>query len=350
MDKGFKVYNWLRWSYGLFLGIVFKFILDIIFSLIYTNYNLFQPLVTYLPAILIVYLAVEILLLINHRLGKIFAWESKPYHRFLIQFVIDTLIAVIIVVGVRWSVKFIFDYANYISFPDELTIISLTIFIVLIFEILQLSIFLLNKWRFSLAELEKFKKENAEYRFDLLRSQLNPHFLFNSLNTLSSLVYESQENASLFIRELSDVYRYMLENRDQDVIPLTKELDFVGSYISLVQLRFGNNLEVVLDLQHMVQKYSIAPLTLQLLIENAIKHNVVSKKNPLHIDIFIEDERLIVKNNLQPKTTKEYSSEMGLKNITSRYGFLSEKSVDIVNNGESFSVKIPLLWNEVIRK
>ena len=118
-----------------------------------------------------------------------------------------------------------------------------------------MSNFLLNKWLFSLAELENFKKENAEIRFESLRSQLNPHFLFNSLNTLSSLIYENQKNAELFIRELSDVYRYILENSDKELVPLSKELDFAQSYIHLIQLRFDKNLIVITDLKIDNKKY-----------------------------------------------------------------------------------------------
>jgi sensor histidine kinase YesM len=349
MENGFKIKTWIRWSYGFFLGIIFKFILDVIFGLIYTNYNLFEPLINYALSIVLFYLITEILIRVNRKFDKKYSWDQKPYQRFIIQFGLDSFVALLIVFVVRWSTNLVFGISNYISLWDELTLAALTLFVVLVFVIIELSIFLLNKWRFSLAELEKFKKENAEYRFELLRSQLNPHFLFNSLNTLSSLVYENQESAGLFIRELSDVYRYILENRDKDLISLETELSFVSSYITLMKLRFGNNLEVKIELENLKANSTIAPLTLQLLIENAIKHNVVSMKKPLRIELFLDEDYIVVSNNIQPKVNKEYSSEMGLKNISNRYSYLSERKIEIIKTNEEFTVKIPLLWNETIK-
>ena len=209
--------------------------------------------------------------------------------------------------------------------------------------LIELGLFLLYKWRFSLAELERFKKDNAEFQFESLRSQVNPHFLFNSLNTLSSLIYENQEKAGSFIRELSDVYRYILENRGKELLMLREELAVARSYIYLAQLRFDKNLIVRLNISSDYNTKKIAPLTLQLLIENAVKHNVISKRKPLFVDIFVEGKYLIVKNNLQKKVSKEYSSHLGLKNIQSRYAFLTEDKMEILESETEFVVKIPLI-------
>ncbi len=349
MEQKVKINRWLRWGYGFILGIMFKFILDIIFSLVYTYYNLFEPITTYLLSIAIVYLVVETLLLINRRLNTVYSWNHRPYARFFLQFILNAVVALVLVFGVRWTAKFILGSYQYVSLQDELTIAGLIVFIVLTFVIFELGLFLLNKWRFSLAELERFKKENAEYRFELLRAQLNPHFLFNSLNTLSSLVYENPENAGLFIRELADVYRYILENKEKELVSLDTEIGFVSSFITLMQLRFGENLRVEVDLPTDNHTLFVAPLTLQLLIENAIKHNVVSKKKPLKIDIFLENEYLVVKNNLQPKINKETGTETGLKNITNRYGYLTDRKVIIEDNESEFVVKIPLPNTETVK-
>jgi hypothetical protein len=327
------------------MGIAFKFLLDVIFSLVYTNYELLQPFGNYLATIFLTYLVFEILFLINKRLNKRYNWDTHPYHRFVIQIFLNLIVAIVIIEGFRWGYKLIFGLVYYISLLDELIIVGFIAFIVFAFVFSELSIFLLNKWRFSLAELERFKKENVEIRFESLRTQLNPHFMFNSLNTLSSLIYENQENAALFIRELSDVYRYILENRDRELVPLKNEVDFANSYIFLIRLRFENNLDIVSEIKNPELKYNIAPLTLQLLIENAVKHNIISKKYPLRLHIYIEKDILVVTNNLQPKQTKEYSSKMGLKNIQSRYGFLTDKKVEILQSENDFKVKIPLILN-----
>jgi LytS/YehU family sensor histidine kinase len=204
-------------------------------------------------------------------------------------------------------------------------------------------VFLLEKWRFSLAELERFKKENAEFQFESLRSQVNPHFLFNSLNTLASLIYSDKEKAEIFIRELSDVYRYVLDNRGKEIVPFSRELEVARSYLYLLSLRFEQNMVVEWKIKPGTEKMMIAPLTLQLLIENAVKHNVISKKKPLTIQISAENSQLVVKNNLQRKEIKEYSSQLGLKNIQSRYAFLNSGEVEITETNSEFIVKVPLI-------
>ena len=203
--------------------------------------------------------------------------------------------------------------------------------------------FLLEKWRFSLAELERFKKENAEFQFESLRAQVNPHFLFNSLNTLSSLIYQDQQKAESFVRELSDVYRYILENKDRELVTLKKELEILNSYIYLILLRFEQNLSVIIDVRNSLDNILIAPLSLQMLVENATKHNIISKKKPLNVKIYTEDDYIVVSNNLQKKEIKNYSSKLGLANIKSRYGFLTDKRVEIVENSDEFLVKVPLI-------
>lgn len=349
MTGGITINKWLRWGYALFLGIVFNFVLDMIFSLVYTNYSLFQPYTNYLTSVLLTYVVFECLFFVNGRLNKKYGWDSNPYWRFVFQVALNSAIAVFLLEGLRWGFMLLTGNAYYIRLLDELIIIGLVLSIVLVFTIMELSVYLLNSWRFSLAELERFKKENAEFRFESLRSQLNPHFLFNSLNTLSALVYEDTEKAGLFIRELSDVYRHILENRDVELVQLSEELDFAQSYIHLIQLRFGKNINVVADMNNINGTLCIAPLTLQLLIENAVKHNVISRKHPLRIDIFIYRDMLVVKNNLQPKESKGHGNKMGLKNIKSRYGFLTDRIVEVSENGKEFIVKIPLIQSPAMK-
>lgn len=346
MLSNLKISNPFRYTYGFVLGIIFKFFLDIIFSLMYTNYRLFQPLNHYLFSIVMVYLVFEMLFWYNKKLNKKYSWDHSLFDRFVIQLLMNSLIAISFVFIVKLGIRYYIGDNNFVSSRNEITLLLYIFNLVLAFVIIDLSLFLLNKWRFSLAELERFKKENAEYRFELLQSQLNPHFLFNSLNTLSSLVYENQENAGLFIRKLSDVYRYILDHRDKDVVDLETELNFAKSYILLMKLRFEENLTVDISLEEDVSKFQMAPLTLQLLIENAIKHNIVSKKKPLQINIILKDDYLEVSNNLQPKTNKEYSHQLGLKNISNRYQFLTDREVLIENNESKFIVKIPLVNKE----
>jgi len=343
MKHSLEINKWIRWGYAFVLGLSFKFILDVIFSLVYRNYPLFQPWNGYLASIVYTFIVFEILIKFNKKLAHKRSWDQYPVQRFFMQFLSNAFIAILIIGSFRLAFKIITDNIYYISFLDEMILIGLIIIIILVFVIIDLSLFLMHKWRFSLAELERFKKENAEFRFESLRSQVNPHFLFNSLNTLSSLVYSSQEKAEQFIRELSDVYRYILENRENELITLDKELKVANSYIFLNKIRFEKSLVVDLDVPKKSKQLMIAPLTLQLLIENAIKHNIISLKRPLYLNIGLEDDFLVVQNNFQKKNVKEYSSALGLKNIKSRYGFLTDRKVDIIENENDFIVKIPLI-------
>ncbi len=192
-------------------------------------------------------------------------------------------------------------------------------------------------------EKESLLKETAEARFESLRSQINPHFLFNSFNVLDTLVHKDPDTASRFIAQLSTVYRYVLNNQTNKVVPLRDELEFLDAYVYLLQIRFGDSLEIHNSLSAGGNKAYIAPATLQMLIENAIKHNVVSKARPLSIRIFQEGEYYVVQNILQPKAVKEPSTSTGLKNIRARYEFLYRKdAVQVQSNGD-FIVKIPVL-------
>jgi LytS/YehU family sensor histidine kinase len=160
---------------------------------------------------------------------------------------------------------------------------------------------------------------------------------------LSSLVYKDADTSAKFIGQLSNVYRYLLYNQDKKVVTLKEELEFLESYLFLLKIRFGENLVVLNNITCDTDKYYVPPVVLQMLIENAIKHNVVSKKSPLEIMLKSENSSLTVSNNLQEKEVKEESTYIGLKNIKSRYLFLSNKTVNIEKTDEWFNVKIPLL-------
>jgi len=194
-------------------------------------------------------------------------------------------------------------------------------------------------------QLFGLQEENIISQFETLKSQVNPHFLFNSLNVLSSLIFIDQERAARFVRQLSKVYRYVLDHKDLDTITLNEELPFIESYIYLLKTRFDQNLEVDIDIAANFRVKKVAPMVLQLLVENAIKHNIISKSKPLSVKLFIEasGEYLTVMNNLQLKSSTERSSHIGLENIRKRYDYLTGKKVEIINNEQHFMVKIPLL-------
>lgn len=207
-------------------------------------------------------------------------------------------------------------------------------------------VFFMNRLKKTELEAEKLKKENVEARFEALRNQINPHFLFNCFNVLSTLVHKNAEASSKFIAQLSQVYRYLLYNQEKKIVSLHEELEFIFSYTYLLQTRFGDNLTVENNISNLRGSEMVPPASLQMLIENAIKHNVASKNMPLTIRLTHEVDYIIVTNTLQKKETKEESTNIGLKNIVSRYKLLSDKPVKIEKTNTQFIVKLPILQLE----
>ncbi len=191
---------------------------------------------------------------------------------------------------------------------------------------------------------ERLEKENVQAQFAALKNQVNPHFLFNSLSILSSVVHVDANLSEKFIAQLSKSYRYILEQKDNDLVSLKTEIEFIQSYAFLLGIRFREKFEVQIDVpETSQQRYKIAPLTLQLLVENAVKHTRMSSKEPLSVQIYTEDETLIVENGLKPRLQPEVSTGVGLKNITARYSLLTERPVWYGPEQDAFVVKIPLL-------
>ena len=206
-------------------------------------------------------------------------------------------------------------------------------------------IFFMNELRHSVEEKEMLKRESVSAQLNALRTQVNPHFLFNNLNTLSSIIPEDPQQAVDFVQQLSKVYRHILEVKDEKSIPLKDELDVLKAYAFLLQTRFGHNIEIDINVADEKLQKRIVPLSLQLLMENAIKHNIVSADKPLKIEVYAENGSLVVSNNLQKKNQLHESTGIGLDNIRNRYKLLGDKTVQVTESGSNFTVSIPLLAN-----
>ena len=237
---------------------------------------------------------------------------------------------------------------NYVPHPDRpgvsdfnYMVASLTI--ILLVAAVYEGIFFYDRWRESAIEQERLRRENIESQLAGLREQVNPHFLFNSLNTLVYLIPEDTQRAVEFVRKLSKVYRYVLEIRDRRLISLDEELAFLESYIFLVKERFGNNLIVEMAIPEAIRQDQIVPLSLQMLFENAVKHNIISAERPLTIRLFLEGKQLIVSNDLQIKNQGMTSTGVGLENIRSRYAFFCDEPIVVNRNEREFRVGLPLL-------
>lgn len=205
------------------------------------------------------------------------------------------------------------------------------------------SIYFMNELRKSVIEKEMLKRESLRAQLSALKTQVNPHFLFNNLNTLSSIIPDNPKQAVDFVQQLSKVYRHILEVQDEQVIPLKDELDVLKAYAFLLQTRFGSNLDITINVPEEKLAKKIIPLSLQILMENAIKHNIVSSEKPLKVNVYTEKEKIIISNNLQKKNQVTESTGIGLDNIRNRYKLLGNEQVEVVENENNFTVSIPLI-------
>lgn len=275
---------------------------------------------------------------ISHATWQQDAWLRTPLRTFVIGIAITVAYTLgmifILVSGLQWALGIKFkSLTGFVWSPFIITLI-VTLF-------LNGRAFL-YRWRQSVMDAEKLKRESISASYENLKSQVNPHFLFNSLNALTNLVYEDQDKAVKFIKQLSEVYRYVLDSRDKEVVSINEEQRCLDAYLFLQKIRFGDKLKVNVALTS--TSTFVAPLAIQMLVENAIKHNIISGEQPLTISVLIEDAFIVVRNNLQRKQLLPgESSGMGIENIRRRYSFLSEKNVEVIETDSDFVVKVPLL-------
>jgi two-component system, LytTR family, sensor kinase len=295
----------------------------------------------YLASIVMITVFWESLRFVHNRLNKVYPFERNLPGRILIQLVIGALIGL--------TIRFIiYKYGEqYIPFKLDSLFVAATwalyVFIPVGVNLGFFTVYFIDRWKDSLVKAERLEKEKSQVQFDNLKNQLNPHFLFNALTSLNSLIFENQQLASEFLQQLSKVYRYVLQNKNKNFVLLQTELDFIEHYVQLLETRFRGGLKINFKISDEAKEKAIVPVTLQILIENAIKHNVVDKERKLTIDVMTVGDYLIVTNNLQVRKTVESSNKQGLENLKSLYKFLSEKPLLIEPTEERFYVKVPLI-------
>lgn len=224
-------------------------------------------------------------------------------------------------------------------FTYELSFASKKLFIWLM---LFTTAFFFILWQKSTKREQTLREEKLRFQYSNLKAQVNPHFLFNSLNTLSELIYEDAKKADTYIQRLSGMYRYVLKNEESELISMKKELEFVTNYFELQKFRNGDKIQLHLDIKN-PGDYKVVPVSVQTLVENAVKHNISSKESPLQVRIWIEDNFLIVSNNLQRKTTMENTTQKGLQNLKERIRLILGKDLVIIEDMNEFMVKIPII-------
>lgn len=279
-------------------------------------------------------------------LDRVYTWLEHPAKRALLSVLSIVLYTYFVVV----SLDLAFDVLVFgKGFEEAFEQLNGSPLVTTIFVTLGINTFMhgrafLLEWRQTSVDMEKLRTEQVSTQYQSLKNQVNPHFLFNSLNALTSLVYDDQAKAVEFIRRLSQVYRYVLDKKDEELVPIEDEMGFMENFIFLQKIRFGDNLSVEV-INDKAAGY-LPPLALQILVENAIKHNVVSEKHPLTIRVEVTEDFCNIKNNIKEKLDKD-STGIGLSNLKARYEYLSKQEVVIENTGEEFIVKLPILQIEV---
>ncbi len=283
----------------------------------------------------------------NRYLFILFRQWFPVIHQTLRRVIFQSIVSLITTVGISSLILLfeakvlnmcVFDWEHFTQ--SSLRSLMPTLIITIIYEARYYFI----RWKVTMQEAEQLKQENLAIQLQGLKNQVSPHFLFNSLNTLAAIIPENADQAVEFVQQLSRTYRYLLEQKDKNTVDLLTELEFIKSYYFLQKIRFGDNLNLIIDIPKSHHPLCIPPLSLQLLFENAIKHNIISDQRPLDIRISSKQkEFLTVSNTLQPKWMVEPSTGIGLSNIQSRYRYLGDYSIQAGPQGGHFIVNIPLL-------
>ncbi len=281
--------------------------------------------------------------LINQLIDRRIKWIEQPILRSIVGIVTLVSYSVFAFAAVQFTMLYILhrtvpaDAWHMVSQS-----IIYTLLISFIISLIFTAIGFFKAWKKALINSEKLKTEMMAYKYESLRNQINPHFLFNSFNVLSDLVYADQAMAVKFINQLSELFRYVLDSRDKELVPLTDELAFMHSYVYLLKTRFEDKLDLKIDLESSSDEL-IVPMTLQLLVENAVKHNEVSEAFPLQIQIRRNGIYIEVENSLRIKNVGEDSKNTGLKNIIQQFSYFTDMQIEVSNTDGKFLVRVPIL-------
>lgn len=283
----------------------------------------------------------------NIFIGKYFErldWSKNPKRTNLITFSIFMGFSLIMGIGIPYFIdRFLWGMSGISVFYDVSAKAFMTTVIALVVFYFYNTNLISNHWIKSIEKNEELKRENLQAKYEALKNQVNPHFLFNSLNTLSGLVEQKPDLATDFIRKLSDIYRYVLEQTDKELVSIKEEMKFIDDYVFLLQMRFGKGFlfDSKIDI---FQNMQVVPLSLQMLIENAIKHNAVSDDMPLKIEMKTDHGFIVVTNNIQRKRVINNGMlPLGLENIKKRYAYLSNVRVEVIESENEFIVKLPVI-------
>ncbi len=280
---------------------------------------------------------------ISHLLNQRFPWETYISKRFFIQLACSSIYSLICVNATYYIFKIVFTEEA----PELDQILVLNIYgLLLTIPVISIhfGIYFMMQWKKAFVQSENLKRTQLHTQFESLKNHIDPHFLFNNLNILSSLIGKNNVQAQNFLDSFSDVYRYVLQNKSAELVKVETELEFLESYVYMLKQRFKEGLRLEVNIPEKAKKKFIPPLSLQMLIENIVKHNVIAENAPLEVCIATEgDQYLCICNTIRKKQRDGYSAQSGLKNISKRYNYLSDENIQVIDTGETFTVKLPLL-------
>jgi len=266
-----------------------------------------------------------------------------PWNESIIKRLLVEIPAIFVIsISVMWIYSGLWDFCTSSLGMSLFSNITISVIVSILLNTIFESVQLFRLYKESLLHSEILKRQNIESHFETLKNQVAPHFLFNSLNTLIALIDDNTIKAKEFVEHLAAYYRYALQVTNEDTVSIATELKLVENYLFLLKCRFDENLQVKIMIDETLKNKSIIPLSVQLLIENAVKHNVISTSKPLKIEIYNENNYLIIRNNLQKKDALEASNKIGLNNINSRFEIIKNKSIIIEETNNYFTVKLPI--------
>ncbi|TXK31170.1 histidine kinase [Pontibacter qinzhouensis] len=286
---------------------------------------------------------------LHTKLDKAYPWTRQPLRRFFVQLLGSVLYSLACINAAYFLLKTLL--LGMAPVLEQVLVLNLygLLFIIPVFS-LNFGLYFMARWKEAFIQTEKLREENLRTQFESLKTHIDPHFLFNNLNVLSSLIDKDPQDAHQFLDKFSDVYRYVLQHRDEELVELETELNFIHAYSFLFQRRLNKQLSISVPAPPAGKSYYLPPLSVQMLVENAIKHNKATVKNPLAINIYLEEQDwLVVRNTYQPKHREPSTMpKIGLDNIKKRFAYFSDRPVSVQQDEQHFTVKLPLLlWDDL---
>jgi sensor histidine kinase YesM len=323
-----------------FFGIVIPIITGMING---ENFSNWQVKLSFLYTIMIAFVIWHGNRFLHFSLRSYFDWINKPVQKItvLIFSIIFYTVPVSVLLLVGWYKIFSRNAVNWnIITESSLIILIAVIFITHVYE----TVFMVKESESEMIRTAQLERAKLEAELEALKNQIDPHFIFNSLNTLSHLIEDKPAKAKLFNDNLADVYRYILQNKARDLVLLREEMEFLQSYFVLLRIRFENAVQMKIQIpESSLDQYLIPPISLQILAENAIKHNEFSDDTPLLFEIEMKNEELVIHNQVRKKTLRKASSKIGLQNLQNRYKLVTNKEIIIKEEDKDFTVNLPVL-------